>query len=850
MKTKETTSLFALSIITTVTFVKPVFHCTYKWNEKHKLVANCEHQGLTSVPRNLSRDIQELILSNNLINILKNNSFIKYSNMERLILSKNKIYEIHEDAFVGLNSLTVLKVNDNLINITILPEGVFRHLSNLIALDISKNKKQLNESYQFIYPDVTFSRLEHLQNLSIDLYMYPVFGRGFIKLHNLTSLDFHKCYLRNSIGFKLWNSTFENFSSNLKELYIRGCRHLFLMEYGLLEHFPNLKILDLSNSYVHLYQALRILHPYQNKKMSVINFHHITDSSINGNDFPYSVVITAEMMKYIRTICIESLDLSKTGIVDYQEKSLFSFEHPKCFKTFIMSANRLPATITDHYFEVVEFMKRAANIKVYDFSYLTSDYPDPVYLNVYHPETLDPFEKRIHNVYFSPEVSIFLPPSLEFLRFTHTSSVFSTAFIICSNTSLRYLDVSFGVYKHFPNGTDSCGKQLEYLDISGSPKAIKTFPRIPLPKLDILKMAHARIDQLILKGKEWMVFRAPNLRKIDISFNNIWILEETTFVNQPNITHLNLSNNLFRAIPTFVKHLHKLEYLNLSNNLIVSINDTMRRWLDNVSSNRKFVLDLSNNDLVCSCDTVDFLSWIEKKKEIFYDADNYTCTYTKKSEQVPLKKVIKNKKKYFLYCEINMWLLPLCISVGSAFGIFIPLSLLYNYRWKIILHMYRKVRRVVENNLHENYMYDAYVSYEDRSVTWIQEFLLPKIEDEWGLKVFLHDRDILPGDLTADAKAESIKKSRHFVFIITEHFTEGKWGKFEIERAVYEKCTTNLRKIIVILQNIQVKDIPEEIVKISNDVCFIELPLDKNEIYDKTDHQSTWLKLQALFYLN
>ncbi|XP_076111086.1 toll-like receptor 4 [Mytilus galloprovincialis] len=850
MEKKKTTYLFALSIIITVTCVEAVFSCTYSRNRKHYLVAHCENQGFTSVPRNLSRDIQELILSNNLINILKNNSFINYTNLEILSLSKNKISDIQEDAFAGLNSLKVLKVDDNLINITILPEEVFRHLSNLIALDISRNKKQLQNSSTFMYPDATFSTLERLQNLSIDLYMFPKFGRGFIKLQNLTALNFDKCYLRNISEFRLWNSTFENFTSNLKELYISGCRHFFQMEYGLLEHFPNLKILDLSNSYVHLYQALRILHPFQYKNMSVINFHHITDKSINGNEFPYSVVITEELMKYLKTICIESLDLSKTGIMDYQKNSLFSFEHPKCFKTFILSANRLPATIADHYFEVVIFMKLAANMKVYDFSYITTDYPNPIYLNVYHPETLNHLENRIPNVYLSPEVSIFLPPSLEFLRFTHILSVFSSAFIICANTSLKYLDVSFGVYQNFPNGTNDCGKQLEYLDISGSPEAIITFPKILLPKLAILKMTHARIDQLILKGKQWMVFRAPNLRKIDMSFNNLWTLEETAFVNQPNITHLNMSNNLFRAIPTFVTKLHKLEYLDLSYNLIVSINDTMRRWLNNVSSNRKFVLDLNNNDLVCSCDTLDFLLWMEKNKEIFYNRDNYTCTMTKENRQVPLKEVIPNKKRYFSYCEKNMWLTYLGISVASAFGIFVAIFLLYSYRWKIILYMYRKVRRVVEKNLHENYMYDAYVSYEDRSVAWIQKFLLPKIEDEWGLKVYLHDRDLLPGDFTANAKAESIQQSRHFVFIITEHFTEGKWGRFEIERAVYEKCTTNLRKIIVILQNIQVKDIPEEIVNISNDVCFIELPLDENEIYDKRDSQSTWLKLKALFYLN
>ncbi|VDI04164.1 Hypothetical predicted protein [Mytilus galloprovincialis] len=147
-------------------------------------------------------------------------------------------------------------------------------------------------------------------------------------------------------------------------------------------------------------------------------------------------------------------------------------------------------------------------------------------------------------------------------------------------------------------------------------------------------------------------------------------------------------------------------------------------------------------------------------------------------------------------------------------------------------------------------IYDAYVSYEERSVLWIQKCLLPKIEEEWGLKVCLHDRDLLPGDITADAKAESIQQSRHVVFIITEHFTEGKWGRFEIDRAKYEKYTTNLRKIIVILQNIRIEDIPDEIVNISNDVCFIEMALDENEIINSTDNQRDWLKLKALLYLN
>ncbi|CAC5423796.1 TLR2 [Mytilus coruscus] len=843
--------MFLVSIMIAIANGNKSMSCTYSRNRKHKLIAHCENQGFTSVPRNLSRDINELILSHNLIRKLQNDSFVHYAEMEILILSKNRISEIQEDAFAGLHMLKVLKVNDNLINITILPKGVFRHLSYLIDLDISRNKKPLNENTTFVYPDGAFSTLRSLQNLSIDLFMFPDFGAGFSSLKNLTVLKFSRCHLRNSSRFRLLNSTFENFSANLKELYISGCRHFFLLEDGLLEYFPHLKILDLSESYVHLYQALRILHPFQYKNMSVINFHHISDNSINEDDYPYSVVITLELMKYLRTICIEALDLSRTGIVDYQDNSLFSFEHPECFKTFIISANRLPATTAYRSSQIYIFFMKAINMKIYDCSYLTVDYAHPVYLNVYNTTAFNNFPESTINFQMPPPMNLSLPSSIEFLRFTHIQIAPSSASITCKNTSLKYLDISYGVYIHYPKFTEDCVKQLEYLDISGIPVAIITFPSMLLPKLSILKMTNARIDQIVLKGREWMSFRAPKLREVDISFNNIWTLEETTFFEQPHITHLNMSNNLFRTIPAFVTKLQKMESLDLSNNLITSIDDNVRLWLDKITNLNRFrILNLDNNAFICSCDTLDFLLWFENTNVTFYNGDNYTCIMSKNKQQILLREVSKNTKKYFADCEATIWLYVGIALVSSAFGIFVPLSLLYNYRWNIILYMYRKVRRVVEKNLHENYIYDAYVSYEDRSVAWIQKFLLPKIEDEWGLKVCLHDRDLLPGDLTADAKAESIQQSRHVLFIITEHFTEGKWGRFEIDRAKYEKYTTNLRKIIVILQNIRIKDIPDEIVNISNDVCFIEMALDENEIDDSTDNQSHWLKLKALLYLN
>lgn len=63
--------------------------------------------------------------------------------------------------------------------------------------------------------------------------------------------------------------------------------------------------------------------------------------------------------------------------------------------------------------------------------------------------------------------------------------------------------------------TNDCGKQLQYLDVSGILVTAVTTPSVILPKLSTLKITNARIDQAVLKGKQLIVFTAPEMRKIE-----------------------------------------------------------------------------------------------------------------------------------------------------------------------------------------------------------------------------------------------------------------------------------------------------------------------------------------------
>ncbi|XP_071122775.1 toll-like receptor 4 [Mytilus edulis] len=819
--------------------------CDYGSNLKSQLVAHCDNRGYISVPRNLNRNIQVLDLSNNLITVIKNNTFINYTKMEILILNSNNISEVHEYGFEGLRYLRILRMENNAINISKLPSRVFRPLENLMVLEIGRNEKQWMIHESFVYPDKVFSNLKSLQNLSIDLFDRPVFGNGFKLLETLAVLNFRRCYMSSG---KLSNETFRNISPKLRELYITRCHHFFHIDKGILRYFPQLKILDLSHSYIHLYQALNILYPYQNKNMSVINFHHISDKSVNNDKFPYSVIITKERMKYLRSICIEALDLSATGIVDDELQSLFSFQYPGCFKTFIISANRLPSTTFEHYMQTVVFLTRATNLKTYDMSYLPAQYLKPLFLDVYHPGKFigSHNQEKQHIFHQSFPITIKLPPLIEFVRFTHMTVVSASVSFTCQNTSLRYFDISFSIFEQYPNVSNECGKELVYLDVSGLSSTIM-FQSVSLPKLTTLKMTHASIDRSIIEGRQWMLGHAPKLKSVDLSFNNLWTLLDTTLFNDKNITHFNLSNNFFRRVPSTVSKLRHLDLLDLSNNLITSIDYTIRKRFDEIIvQHQNLSINLDNNALVCSCDTVEFLLWLTKTKVYFVNGNNYTCTMSNNS-QVNLIKVTKDINKYFADCQATLWLRIGIILISSTFGVSIPFSILYYYRWKLILFLFRTFRRAVERDLYVNYDYDVYISYEERSISWIKNHLLPKAEKEWGLKTFVHDRDLIPGELTSDSKALSIHQSRHVIFIITERFCEYEWGSFEIERAKYEKYTQNLMKIIVILQNVNVNDVPEQLVNISNDVIFIKWDEHETEI---SENQTRWFKLKTLLFLN
>ncbi|CAG0896848.1 unnamed protein product, partial [Cyprideis torosa] len=99
--------------------------------------ANCGGDSCTGIPRYLNQDIERMSISQGRIVALTRESFSMYPNLKVLDIPNNGIRIIEPGAFLGLTKLENLTLNFN--KLTELREGTFQGLENLQVLKIIKN---------------------------------------------------------------------------------------------------------------------------------------------------------------------------------------------------------------------------------------------------------------------------------------------------------------------------------------------------------------------------------------------------------------------------------------------------------------------------------------------------------------------------------------------------------------------------------------------------------------------------------------------------------------------------------------------------------------------------------------
>ncbi|XP_063431073.1 toll-like receptor 4 [Mytilus trossulus] len=482
-------------------------------------------------------------------------------------------------------------------------------------------------------------------------------------------------------------------------------------------------------------------------------------------------------------------------------------------------------------------------IKVFDFSYFPLRFKNPIFLDVKtnNNQTRVDQVQRKHTNKILPITVTFPNDKIQFVRITHLMATMYFKEIRVINSSLRHLELSYFETDVFPILTFGGFNSLKHLDLSGISSDITIgVGKIPLLiHLQTLIIKDAKLYNVLQTNMTTFSF-CPNIVNLDISHN--YILKIKSLGELRNLKLLNLSHNLLDNVPNIVSKLENIEELDLSHNQITNIGKQTLDWMDIQHSRLgTFKLYLSDNPLICSCQTITFLRWILSTNVKLDKNGNFSCWVASRNEMNYTRNIAEDIHHYFIKCESAVWLklgVTLMVSVLSSL---ICITLLYNFRWRIIFFFFRNSRRFAEKGLELTFDYDVYVSYSDDCVRFVKE-LQGKIENEWGFKICIEDRDFIIGESIATERATSINKCRHIIFVVSPSTVENEWSRFEIERAKYEKFSKNLQKIVVITKDIALDNIPVEFSMIWKDVLLIQWPVEKDEV------QMAWQTLRLWFF--
>ncbi|XP_027689278.2 toll-like receptor 2 type-2 isoform X1 [Chelonia mydas] len=352
---------------------------------------------------------------------------------------------------------------------------------------------------------------------------------------------------------------------------------------------------------------------------------------------------------------------------------------------------------------------------------------------------------------------------------------------------LTHLDISRNNFGEIP---ESCQwpENLKYLNISGTqiPKVTTCIPQT----LEVLDVSSNNLNDFRLK--------LPHLKELYIAKNKLKTLPDAPFI--PNVVALRISRN---KLTSFSKE----EFGSFS---------------------KMKTLDAGDNNFICSCE---FLSFIQYQEGIANWPENYICD----SPSSVRGQQVKAAQLSLFECHRTLVVSLICILVVLV----ILLIVILGYKLHVIWYMkmtwaWLQAKRKPKKAYNQDFCYDAFVSYSERDSEWVENLMVQELENAIPpFKLCLHKRDFVPGKWIIDNIIDSIEKSHKTLFVLSEHFVQSEWCKYELEFSHFRLFDENNDSaILILLEPIQEQTIPKrfcKLRKIMNTKTYLEWPLDENQ---------------------
>uniref|UniRef100_A0A8C3PI39 Toll-like receptor 2 n=1 Tax=Calidris pygmaea TaxID=425635 RepID=A0A8C3PI39_9CHAR len=733
-------------------------------------LCNCSSRGLDFIPSGLTGKITVLNLAHNRIKHIRSPDLQQTVNLRMLLLQSNEISSIDEDSF--------------------------RALGKLELLDLSNN------SLARLSP-VWFGRLFSLQHLHLQGNSYRDLGESspFSSLRNLSSL-----YLGNLWFSTIRQSNFEGIEL-LDKLWIDGGN-------------------------------LRQYEPGSLKAIQKIN--HMIINVRNTNVFS---AIVSDLLHSVTWLEVRNIAFREPAEAQLLKVMSSSFAKKMSFKQALLTDATVPEIVS-----ILEDMPNLVEVELIDCRLLgTGQWEIQVQAN----------QSQTLRVLTIEKLSI-----EEFYLFTDLKAVEDLLSIFTKITveNTKVFLVPCSLSRHL--------KALEYLDLNanllGDQSLEHSACRGGWPSLQILNLSQNSLSDLEMTGKSLSHLR--KLTHLDISQNNFGEIPDACEWPK-NLKYLNLSSTQIPKVTTCVPptlevldvsanklqefglQLPFLKELYLAKNQLKTLPGaapipnlvamSIRRNKLSSFSREEFesfqkmeLLDASDNNFICSCE---FLSFIQHQAGIAQVLVGWPDQYICDSPLAVRGAQVGGVHLSLMECHRSLVVSMICLLVFLVILVLVAVGYKYHAVWYLRmtwawLQAKRKPKRAPPKDI----CYDAFVSYSENDSEWVENIMVRELEQACPpFRLCLHKRDFVPGKWIVDNIIDSIEKSHKTLFVLSEHFVQSEWCKYELDFSHFRLFDENNdAAILVLLEPIQSQAIPKrfcKLRKIMNTKTYLEWPLEEEQ---------------------
>ncbi|XP_043088091.1 toll-like receptor 13 [Puntigrus tetrazona] len=714
--------------------------------------------------------------NNRLRHISKLHPLLQVPHLEELYLGKNGFSVFNSSdipsAFLGLkkldlsmNPLTVFKMAENVFpaleyldlsscfqtntSVCFILDKAF--LKAVKTLNLSRNHIEENQMGYIMqnFSSVSWMALDGLKHFKVETLLQKACSPSLTGLHLednqlsvLTDRMFRPCallnklHLRNNRVSRIYKSSFERLV-NLTELRIQ--KNLLTQVNDTLRFLANLQVLD--------------LHLNSIENLDCADFANLTQ--LRQLYLHKNQIVTIKPCVFKNLGNLVELILSSNRLLTVSDTFTYG---PRNLQYLVLSNNKF------------------GDIKSYSFKALDS------------LQTLHLSDSQILNIH-----------SYAFAGLRNLTDLHLASNKITERTLGKH-----AVFVDIPN-LQSIDLSCNYISYN-TQEELKRPPFILLSELRVLKIFSQRrglnyIPSNLLKGLK-------NLQALYAENIDVQNLHVDTFSYTPKLTYLDLTNNnlvnrnaltarLFQPISALNKivlgrtHLKSLDFLvdaNLSSLTILRAKTNDLQFMNQTviqSLPRLKVLDLQNNSFTCDCSNAWFIDWAirNNKTQVIY-LNRYECRY-------PLSLSGKSLAAFNTEsCNVNYDFICFAYSF-SVVILTLVISFIYHFlKWQLVYAYYLflaflkdKKKKQASNNV--DFQYDAFISYNVQEEPWVLEELVPKLENQHGLRLCLHHRDFQPGKAIIDNIVDAIYNSRKTVCLITHNYLKSVWCSHEIQVASF-----------------------------------------------------------------